>query len=143
MSNVLKRFFHRQAVADTAREGEPNHHERIEPAVTLGPQTLRPANDATPLKMANDPAPVEPARDPAPAMMTSDEEIVEQQITALIAVWDKTSLRARRKFLTRIDQRILSAHLMRSASRNAPDTAAVLGPSGAVAAATPAPAVSF
>jgi hypothetical protein len=138
MSNVLRRFFHRHAVPDTARETEPSHHARIEPVVTLSPDALRPANDATPLKLANDPA-LGPASDPTPARVLSDEEIVEQQIAALISAWDKTSLRARRKFLTRIDQRIMTAHLMRAGSGSPAAAAAAFDPGGAAAAAVVAP----
>jgi hypothetical protein len=69
----------------------------------------------------------------------SDEEIVEQQIAALVSAWDKASLRARRKFLTRIDQRILTAHLTRPASRNPAGDAAAFVPDGTAAAAVVAP----
>jgi hypothetical protein len=53
-----------------------------------------------------------------PAEPTSDEETVELQIAALISAWDKTSLCARREFLTRIDQRIMTTHWIRSARGN-------------------------
>jgi len=56
----------------------------------------------------------EPASDPKPAKPPSDEETVELQIVALLSAWDRTSLRARREFLTRIDQRIMTAHRIRS-----------------------------
>jgi hypothetical protein len=41
----------------------------------------------------------------------SEQDAIEQQVAALTSVWDKSSLRALRAFLTRIDQRILTAHL--------------------------------
>jgi hypothetical protein len=41
---------------------------------------------------------------------TTDHEAMEQQVTALLSAWNRASLRARRTFLKRIDQRILSAH---------------------------------
>jgi hypothetical protein len=57
---------------------------------------------------------------------TSDEETVELQIAALISAWDKTSLCARREFLTRIDQRIMTTHWIRSArGHRAGDGAAI------------------
>jgi hypothetical protein len=49
-----------------------------------------------------------------PGEPTSDEGAVEQQIAALMSAWNKASLRGRREFLTRIDQRILTAHRIRS-----------------------------
>jgi hypothetical protein len=45
-----------------------------------------------------------------PVEPTSDQEAIEQQVAALMSVWNKASLGARRVFLTRIDQRILTAH---------------------------------
>jgi hypothetical protein len=48
--------------------------------------------------------------DPKPLEPTSDQEAIEQQVAALMSLWDKSSLGARRVFLTRIDQRILTAH---------------------------------
>jgi hypothetical protein len=47
-----------------------------------------------------------------------DEETVELQIAALLSAWDRTSLCARREFLKRIDQRIMTAHRIRSANAN-------------------------
>jgi hypothetical protein len=45
----------------------------------------------------------------------SDQETIERQIVLLLGAWDKTSLCARREFLTRIDQRIMTTHWIRSA----------------------------
>jgi hypothetical protein len=72
---------------------------------------------------AGAPEPVAPDKAPGdPASATavkpvSDEEIIERQIAALISAWNKTSLCARREFLTRIDQRIMTTHRIRSVSR--------------------------
>ena len=62
---------------------------------------------------ANDTKPVpEEAKPVAPP---SDQETIETQIASLLAAWDKTSLCARREFLTRIDQRIMTTHWIRTA----------------------------
>jgi hypothetical protein len=61
---------------------------------------------------ANDARPVVPQELEAPE---SPEEAIERQISSLLAAWDKTSLCARREFLTRIDQRIMTTHWIRSA----------------------------
>jgi hypothetical protein len=45
----------------------------------------------------------------------SDQETIERQIISLLAAWDRTSLCARREFLTRIDQRIMTTHWIRTA----------------------------
>jgi hypothetical protein len=47
--------------------------------------------------------------------LKSDHETIERQITSLLAAWDMTSLCARREFLTRIDQRIMTTHWIRTA----------------------------
>lgn len=71
------------------------------------------------------PEPVTPDQapgDPKPATAVkpvSDEETIERQIAALISAWNQTSLCARREFLTRIDQRIMTTHRIRSVSRQA------------------------
>jgi hypothetical protein len=44
----------------------------------------------------------------SPLVPISAPDAIEQQVVALTSVWDKSSLRARRAFLTRIDQRILT-----------------------------------
>jgi hypothetical protein len=114
MPSVLRRLFHRHTVREAA---EHKHRDHSETLVALGPHLIEPANDAKPLE----PQPLAPANDPTPMKQIkpfSDEETVEQQVAALLSAWDKTSLCARRKFLTRIDQRIMTAHLARSASRN-------------------------
>jgi hypothetical protein len=48
--------------------------------------------------------------EPKPLEPTRDNEAIEQQVTALMSAWNKASLGARRSFLKRIDQRILTAH---------------------------------
>lgn len=63
---------------------------------------------------ANDTRPVSPA-ELKPVAPESDEETIERQITTLLAAWDRTSLCARREFLTRIDQRIMTTHWIRTA----------------------------
>jgi hypothetical protein len=62
---------------------------------------------------ANDIRPVVPQE--LEAAPESAEEAIERQISSLLAAWDKTSLCARREFLTRIDQRIMTTHWIRSA----------------------------
>jgi hypothetical protein len=78
-------------------------------------------------KPASAPEPAPPDKvpgDPASAtavQSASDEEIIERQIAALISAWNRTSLCARREFLTRIDQRIMTAHRIRSRQATASD----------------------
>jgi hypothetical protein len=87
--------------------------------------------DAEPLaadEPAGTPEPITPDKAPSdPASATAvkpvgDEETIERQIAALISAWNKTSLCARREFLTRIDQRIMTTHRIRSVSRQATDS---------------------
>jgi hypothetical protein len=114
MPSVLRRLFHRHTAREAAEQKHCNPGETL---AALGPHLTEPANDSRPLE----PKALAPANDPAPMKQIkpfSDEETVEQQIAALLSAWDKASLRARRKFLTRIDQRIMTAHLARSASRS-------------------------
>jgi hypothetical protein len=68
----------------------------------------------TPMLPANDIKPVAPA-EPKPVALESDQETIERQIATLLAAWDKTSLCARREFLSRIDQRIMTTHWIRTA----------------------------
>jgi hypothetical protein len=136
MSNVLKRLFHRHAERE---EAERKHCDQGEASSLLEPKLVQPANDATPAE----PTPAEPTGDAIPVKPASDEETIELQIAALISAWDKTSLCARRVFLTRIDQRIMTTHLMRSASRNpARDGAAVDRDCATLIPVTDAPAAS-
>jgi hypothetical protein len=120
MSNVLRRLLHRTP----ERRREP----------TLG------ARDVSSMLPAK---PVEPANDREPLTPPSDQEIVERQIAALMSVWDTTSLCARREFLARIDQRIMTTHWIRTARDGlAKDVAArrdfaALAPAMAVPAALP------
>ncbi len=114
MPSVLRRLFHRHAVPEAA---EQKRCDPGEPLMTLGSHLVEPANDPQPLEEK----PLAPAYDPTPMKQIkpfNDEETVELQIAALLSAWDKASLRARRKFLTRIDQRIMTAHLARSTSRS-------------------------
>jgi hypothetical protein len=86
--------------------------------MALGPELIEPANDPKPFEPKPlEPKPRAPATDATLTKPIGDEETVEQQIAALLSAWNKTSLCARRKFLTRIDQRIMTAHLARSVSR--------------------------
>ena len=64
---------------------------------------------------ANDTRPVDP-QEPE-AAPESAEEAIERQIASLLSAWDKTSLCARREFLTRIDQRIMTTLWIRSRAR--------------------------
>ena len=57
---------------------------------------------------------------PKPLAPTSDREVIEHQVAALMSEWNKASLVARREFLTRIDQRILTARRIRNDSRLTP-----------------------
>ena len=95
----------------------PEHSDRRVASTMLEPGPVRAANDSKPAAPANDSMPREAASDPKPAKPASDEETVELQIAALLSAWDKTSLCARRAFLTRIDQRMMTTHRIRSASR--------------------------
>jgi hypothetical protein len=167
MSNVLRRLFHR---ATQREEVERKHGDRGEVASMPWPPTPRPgpvqpANDLGPVpvvKPTGEPAPIaadRPAGDPAPASADkppgdpasvtavkpiSDEEAIEQQIAALISAWNKTSLCARREFLARIDQRIMTAHRIRSVSRQstASDSPTIDMAAPAVEASTAADGIS-
>jgi hypothetical protein len=46
--------------------------------------------------------------EPKPLEPTSDQEAIDQQVAALMSAWNKASLGARKAFLKRIDQRILT-----------------------------------
>ena len=133
MSNVLWRFFHRQPThAEEPSCGDqvmmsppaPEHSNPRIASTTLEPGPVLAANDSKPVEPANDSMPLEAASDPKPAKPASDEETVELQIAALMSAWDKTSLCARRAFLTRIDQRMITTHRIRSAFANSGSEAA-------------------
>jgi hypothetical protein len=96
MIAILRRFRRRARVV-----AEPIAEPVIQPAIVRIGRV--PANDTRP---------VSPEESVAPE---SDQEIVERQITSLLAAWDGTSLCARREFLTRIDQRIMTTHWIRTA----------------------------
>jgi hypothetical protein len=119
MSNVLRRFLHR-----TPERGQ-------EPKLA--------AQDVSSMLPAT---PAEPANDQKPFTPPSDQEIVEQQIAALMSAWDKTSLRARREFLTRIDQRIMTTHWIRTAREELARDASARRDGAALATAMAAPAAS-
>ena len=120
----LWRLFHRQPVREAERSrgdqvlaalpAAPGHSDSAI-STAFDPRPVEAANDSKPLEAPHDSRPVEPAADPKPAKPSSDEDTVELQIAALLSAWNKTSLRARRAFLTRIDQRIMTTHWIRSA----------------------------
>jgi hypothetical protein len=146
MANVLSRLFHRSAQREQVERKHGNRGGVASmpwpPAAWPGP--VQPANDPGPVpvvepigvaavEQTGDAEPVaaaEPAGAPEPATpdetpsdpasaTACDEETIERQIAALISAWNKTSLCARREFLTRIDQRIMTTHRIRSVSRQA------------------------
>jgi hypothetical protein len=148
MANVLSRLFHRSAQREQVERKHGNRGEvasMLWPP-TAWPGPVRAANDPGPVPVveptgvvaveqtgepvaaaepAGAPEPATPDKTPSdPASATavkpvSDEETIERQIAALISAWNKTSLCARREFLTRIDQRIMTTHRIRSVSRQA------------------------
>jgi hypothetical protein len=99
MFAVLRRLRRRVRV-----EAESVAEPVLQPAIVRITRTV-PANDTRPVARA----------DAKPAALESDQEAIERQIASLIAAWDKTSLCARREFLTRIDQRIMTTHWIRTA----------------------------
>ena len=115
MSNVLRRLFHRHAEREDA---ERKHCDQGEASSLLEPRLVQPANDPTPIEPPSGAVLIKPTSDAMPVKPTSDQEAIELQIAALISAWDKTSLCARRVFLTRIDQRIMTAHLARSVAQS-------------------------
>ena len=98
MFAVLRRLRRRSRV-----EAEPVAEPVVQPAIVRLTRMM-PANDTKPVP--DEPKPVAPE---------SDQETVERQIASLLVAWDKTSLCARREFLTRIDQRIMTTHWIRTA----------------------------
>jgi hypothetical protein len=120
----LWRLFHRRPVREAERSrgdqvlaalpAAPGHGNSGAISTAFDPRPVEAANDSKPLEAPHDSRPVEPAIDPKPAKPSSDEDTVELQIAALLSAWDKTSLRARRAFLTRIDQRIMTTLRIRS-----------------------------
>jgi hypothetical protein len=120
----LWRLFHRQPVREAERScsdrvlaappAAPGHGDPGVVSTAFDPRPVEAANDSKPLEAPRDSRPVEPAADPKPAKPPSDEATVELQIAALLSAWDKTSLRARRAFLTRIDQRIMTTLRIKS-----------------------------
>jgi hypothetical protein len=109
MFAVLRRLRRRTHVI-----AEPVAEPVVQPAIIRIARV--PANDIR-LVLPEEPKPVAPE---------SDREAIERQITSLLAAWDKTSLCARREFLTRIDQRIMTTHWIRSARGQLAKTAAAV-----------------
>ncbi len=99
MFAVLRRLGRRSRV-----EAEPAADPMMQPAIVRIARTV-PANDAKPVAR----------EEPKPAGFESDQEAIERQIITLLSAWDRTSLCARREFLTRIDQRIMTTHWIRTA----------------------------
>lgn len=98
MFAVLRRLRRRAPVA-----AEPVAEPVVQPAIVRIARV--PANDTRPVS----------SEDPKPVAPETDQETIERQIISLLAAWDKTSLCARREFLTRIDQRIMTTHWIRTA----------------------------
>jgi hypothetical protein len=96
MFAVLRRLRRRSRVMT-----EPVAEPMVQPAIVRITR-MAPANDARPVVPGE------------LAVRENDQEIVERQIVSLLAAWDRTSLCARREFLTRIDQRIMSTHWIRT-----------------------------
>jgi hypothetical protein len=82
---------------------EPVAEPVIQPAIVRIGRV--PANDTRPISLEG----------PKAVAPESDQETIERQIASLLAAWDRTSLCARREFLTRIDQRIMTTHWVRTA----------------------------
>jgi hypothetical protein len=98
MFAVLRRLRRRSCIM-----AEPVAEPVVQPAIVRMTRMV-PANDLRPL-----------TEEPKPVAPESDQEAIERQIAALLAAWDRTSLCARREFLTRIDQRIMTTHWIRTA----------------------------
>jgi hypothetical protein len=111
------------AVQPAPNRGEPGD---ISPPALEG-RPIQAPNDSTPVEPARESRPLEPVDDPKPPKPPSDEETVERQIAALLSEWDKTSLCARREFLNRIDQRIITTHRIRSMNAGSAGVAGVAG----------------
>jgi hypothetical protein len=94
---------------------EPVVVSAVEPVVepVLEPVAQPAVVQITPMVPANDIKPV--PEQPKPVAPLSDQEAIERQIASLLVAWDRTSLCARREFLTRIDQRIMTTHWIRTA----------------------------
>jgi hypothetical protein len=98
MFAVLRRLRRRACVA-----AESVAEPVVKPAIVRSARF--PANDTRPVS----------SEQPTPVAPESDQETIERQIISLLAAWDRTSLCARREFLTRIDQRIMTTHWIRTA----------------------------
>ena len=98
MFAVLRRLRHRMC-APTHPVAAPLAQPAIAPVARV------PANDTWRIS----------AEEVKTAAPETDRHTIERQIAALLAAWNKTSLCARREFLTRIDQRIMTTHWITSA----------------------------
>jgi hypothetical protein len=98
MFAVLRRLRRRARVA-----AEPVAEPVVQPTILRIARV--PANDTRSVS----------SEKPKPVALESDDETIERQIISLLAAWDQTSLCARREFLTRIDQRIMTTHWIRTA----------------------------
>jgi hypothetical protein len=98
MLAVLRRLRRRPRVV-----AEPVAEPMVQPAVVRIARV--PANDARAVSL----------EELKPVAPESDQQTIERQIASLLVAWDRTSLSARREFLTRIDQRIMTAHWIRTA----------------------------
>jgi|HubBroStandDraft_6_1064221.scaffolds.fasta_scaffold937954_2 hypothetical protein len=98
MFAVLRRLRRRARVV-----AEPVAEPVIQPAIVRIGRVA--ANDTRPISLEG----------PKAVAPESDQETIERQIASLLAAWDRTSLCARREFLTRIDQRIMTTHWVRTA----------------------------
>ena len=99
MFAVLRRLGRRSRV-----EAVPATDQMVQPAIVRLTRMV-PANDTRPVFSG----------EAEPAAPESDQEAIERQIVSLLSAWDRTSLCARREFLTRIDQRIMTTHWIRTA----------------------------
>jgi hypothetical protein len=86
---------------------------RVEAELVAEPMVAPAIVRMTRMVPANDTKPV--PEEPKPVAPESDQDTIERQIAWLLVAWDRTSLCARREFLTRIDQRIMTTHWIRTA----------------------------
>jgi hypothetical protein len=91
-----------------------SRRSRVEAELAANPVVHPAIVRISPMVPANGPKSATP-EETNPAASGSDQEAIERQIASLISAWDRTSLCARREFLTRIDQRIMTTHWIRTA----------------------------
>jgi hypothetical protein len=99
MLAVLRRLGRRSRV-----QAGPFAATAVQPAIVRITRMV-PANDTRPVA----------SEEANPAAPESDQDAIERQIVSLLSAWDNTSLCARREFLARIDQRIMTTHWIRTA----------------------------